>query len=308
MKMEQKPSESGQEKKRHSSPFNSHYKKRLGYLEGWLSVVINTALFVLKYWAGRRIGSVAMLADAWHTLSDLLTSAVVIVCFWISARPADEKHHFGHGRAEPIASIIIGTLLAVVGFGFLKESIARLVHHQAVNFELPAILIFLSSLFIKEALARFSIWAGNKTNSKSLIADGWHHRSDAIASGLIVAGALLGKYFWWMDGILGIGVSFLILYATYGILRSSASFLIGEAPQKDLEARINEAVLRVEPALKSLHHLHIHEYGDHIEVTAHIRLPGDTSLDEAHALATKIEAIVKEEIKAEVTIHVEPLP
>jgi cation diffusion facilitator family transporter len=306
--MEENPSKPRQEGNGNPGPFRSYSKKSLGYLEGWLSVGINIALFVLKYWAGRRIGSVAMLADAWHTLSDLLTSAVVIVCFWISARPADEKHHFGHGRAEPIASIIIGTLLAVVGFGFLKESISRLAHHQAVDFQLFAVLIFLASLFIKEALARFAIWAGRKTNSRSLIADGWHHRSDAIASGLIVAGALVGKYFWWMDGVLGIGVSLLILHATYGILRNSASYLIGEAPNKDLEARINEAIRRVDPTLNDLHHLHVHEYGDHLEITAHIRIDGVTSLDEAHALATRIEAIVRGEVKAEVTIHVEPLP
>ncbi len=100
--------------------------KTLGYLEGWLSVGLNTALFFFKYWAGTRFGSVAMVADAWHTLSDTLTSVVVIVGFFIASRPADKGHPFGHGRAEPIGAVVIAVLLAVVGVNFLQESINRL--------------------------------------------------------------------------------------------------------------------------------------------------------------------------------------
>ncbi len=285
---------------------NFKQKKSLGYLEGWLSVGLNTTLFGLKFWVGSRIGSVSMVADAWHTLSDTLTSIVLIFGFWMAARPADEKHRFGHGRAESIASVVIGTLLIVVGAAFLRESIVRLINRRAVTFETFGIVIFLVSVFIKEGLAQFSFWAGRKIDSKSLLADGWHHRSDAIASALIVIGALLGKTFWWIDGVLGIGVSVLIFYATSTIIRPAASYLLGESFTRREEKQILDAACSVHPALKSLHHLHVHNYGDHIEITAHLNLPPEMSVDEAHEIATKAEVILKEQLKAEVTIHIEP--
>lgn len=284
----------------------TYSKKFLGYTEGWFSIVINTILFALKLWAGLRIGSIAMVADAWHTISDSLTSAVVIIGFWIASKPADERHAFGHGRAECICSIIIGTLLGVVGVNFLKDSILRLTQHKSVTFELFAIIVFLISVFIKEALAQFSMWAGKRTNSKSLIADGWHHRSDAIASGLIVIGALFGKYFWWVDGILGIGVSLLILFAAYTIIRSGASALLGESPSRSLENKISETIRSADLPLDNIHHLHVHDYGEHMEITVHIQVPGDMNVDEAHSVASKVEKTLKDQFKAEITVHVEP--
>lgn len=286
--------------------FPAETSKALGFIEGWLSIGINTALFLLKLWAGLRIASVAMVADAWHTLSDSLTSAVVIFGLLLSTKPADDKHHFGHGRAEAIASLIIGTLLAVVGFNFLKDSIARLARHQAVAFELLGILIFLVSAVIKEALAQFSLWAGKKIHSRALIADAWHHRSDAVASALVAAGALIGKRIWWLDSIMGIGISLLILYATYSIMRGAISYLLGESPGEALERQIRETIRNSDERLGSVHHVHVHDYGEHREVTAHIKLPGEMSLDDAHAIASKVEKSLKKQLNLETTIHVEP--
>jgi len=283
-------------------------RKSLGYLEGWLSVGINTTLFFFKLWVGLLIGSVAMKADAWHTLSDTLTSIVVILGFWMSSRPADKKHAFGHGRAEAIGSLVIGTLLAVVGISFFKDSISRLINHRAVTFTFFAITVFVISVIIKEGLAQFSFWAGRKIHARSLIGDAWHHRSDSIASGLIVIGALFGKRFWWMDGVLGIGVSLLILYATYAIIRSAASYLIGEAPSQSLEKRIQDTIRDADLSPEPVHHLHVHHYGEHMEITAHLRLPADMNVDDAHEIATKIEKALKKEFNAETTIHIEPSP
>lgn len=281
-------------------------KKFFGYLEGWLSVAINTFLFALKFWAGARIGSIAMVADSWHTLSDSLTSLIVVVGFWLSTRPADEKHHFGHGRAESVASIVIGTILAVVGVNFLKESIDRLLLHQSARFESFAIIVFSISMVIKEGLAQFSSWAGKKVSSHSLAADAWHHRSDAIASGLIVVGAFSGEKIWWIDGAMGIGVSILILYVTYTIVRKATSYLLGESPTKSLERQISETLQSVDPDLNGVHHIHVHHYGEHLEITAHIRVPPDMNVDDAHHLVTKAESLLKERLRAEITLHMEP--
>ncbi|MCX6355610.1 MAG: cation diffusion facilitator family transporter [Candidatus Aureabacteria bacterium] len=281
-------------------------KKFWGYLEGWISVVINTALFALKFWVGCQAGSVAMIADSWHTLSDTLTSVVVIVGFWIAAKPADHQHPFGHGRAETVAAIIIGTLLAVVGADFMMQSIRRLINYQSATFSIFAIVVFLISVFFKEALAQFSFWAGRKINSSSLMADGWHHRSDAIASGLIVVGALIGGYFWWMDGVLGIGVSLLILYAAFDIIRTASSVSMGEAHSEELEQRVRDIIRTSAPAVADVHQLRMHKYGDYIELTLHLCFPPEMSVREAHALAARVKYALKDAIQADTTVHLEP--
>ncbi len=282
-------------------------KINLGYLEGWISSVLNTILFVLKLWVGMTIGSIAMIADAWHTLSDTLTSLVVIVGFWIAGKPEDKEHPFGHGRAEVIGALVIGVLLGVVGFNFIKESVLNLQHHaKPPSFTLVPILIFAISVVLKEAMAQFSFWAGRKIGSRSLIGDGWHHRSDAVASLLIVIGALLGGKLWWIDGVMGVGVSLLILWAAFDVARSSANDLMGEDVNEELAKRINDLCRETAPEIRSMHHLHLHRYGDHRELTIHVRLDGEKSLHEAHAIASSIEKALQQSLQMEATVHMEP--
>ena len=160
--------------------------KKIGYIAAWTSVVLNAILFGIKYWAGSQAHSNAMIADAWHTLSDTLTSFIVIFGFWISAKPPDKNHPYGHGRAELIAAIVIATLLAVVAFKFIYQSIERLYNPITTNYSFIVLLIFSLSIILKEAMAQFSYKVGKKLNSESLKADGWHHRSDAIITLTIV--------------------------------------------------------------------------------------------------------------------------
>ena len=281
--------------------------QRFGYTEGLLSVIINVLLFGLKYWAGVKSGSVAMIADAWHTMSDTFTSLIILVSFWIAARPADERHPFGHGRADSVGAIIIGTLLAVIGFVFLKESFMRLLNYQAAQFTLLAIIVFGISVVVKEGLAQFSLWAGKKIDSQALRADGWHHRSDAIASGLIVIGAVAGAQLWWIDGVMGIAVSALILYATYGIFKDAVSSIFGEKTDPAIEANIRNLAQNIAPSASCIHHVHVHRYGDHVELTLHCKLPPEMNLKEAHDLATTMEEAIRKELQIEPTIHIEPL-
>jgi cation diffusion facilitator family transporter len=281
-------------------------KQKLGYLEGWASIALNTLLFGVKFWAGSRVGSVSMMADAWHTLSDTLTSVVVIVGIWIMAKPPDERHPFGHARAENIAAIVIGVLLAVVGAFFGYDSIVRILARKAVSFSLLAILVFAASALLKEGLAQFAFWAGRKAGSQAVVADGWHHRSDAIASALIVVGALAGRSLWWMDGVLGVGVSLLILWAAVDIVRSSASPLLGEAVDPVTEHRVADAIRREYPGAEDVHHLHVHRYGGNVELTVHVRLPGAMTVEESHAISQRMEQRLAGELGIVATVHVEP--
>jgi len=283
------------------------YKTFIGYLEGTISIIVNTLLFGLKYWVGIKTFSIAIIADAWHTLSDSLTSLVVIIGFKVSSKPADKKHPFGHGRAEIVSSVIIGTLLAVVGFNFLVASIQRFINHQSAAYGTLAIIIFIISVIVKEGLAQFSLRAGKKIDSQSLIADGWHHRSDALVSLLVLVGIFIGRYFWWVDSIMGFAVSLVIFYTTYTILKESVSTLIGEEPTEDLKAKVRQIVTNSVSHDVKLHHLHSHKYGDNKELTFHIRLPADMRLEDAHRITEKLEKKIKEEMNIETTIHVEPI-
>lgn len=280
--------------------------RRLGYAEGIISVIVNTLLFVLKLWAGNQASSIAMTADAWHTLSDTLTSLVVILGFWISSRPKDNEHPFGHGRAELIAAVVIATLLAVVGVNFFKDSVQQIISRHSASYSVLALSVFCVSVLIKEALAQFSFWAGRKADSRSLMADGWHHRSDALASLIIVVDAIAGRYVWWIDGVLGIAVSLLILYAAYDIAKSTFNALMGERASEELSGNIVRIAQREAPALKDIHHIHIHRYGDHLEVTFHARLNGDANITDAHDLTVRLERGIKEELNADATVHIEP--
>jgi len=288
------------------TPISKEYKIFLGYLEGVISIILNTLLFGLKYWVGVNTFSIAIIADAWHTFSDSLTSLVVIIGFKISSKPADKEHPFGHGQAEVVSSVIIGTMLAIVGFNFLIASIQRFENQQSAVYNTVAIIVFVISVIVKEGLAQFSIRAGKMIDARSLIADGWHHRSDALVSLMVLAGIFVGKYFWWVDSVMGIIVSLVIFYTTYLILKESISILIGKVPAEDFKKEIEEIVADNMPQDVLLHHLHCHRYGDTKELTFHIRLPAEMKLDEAHGITDKLENKIREKMEIETTIHVEP--
>ena len=282
-------------------------KNRIARQAGWISIVINILLFGFKYWAGIASGSVAIIADAWHTLTDSITSIVVLVGIWYSSKPADREHPFGHGRAEMLAAVIIGVLLAVIGFEFLLESIQRLREREAAHYGTLAIVVTAVSVLAKEAMAQYARVAGNRSGSRALKADAWHHRSDAISSLVILAGIFLNSLAWWIDGMLGMLVSVLIFYAAYDILKDTFNSLLGEKPEKDISNSVMDICRKVLSHDAYPHHIHIHRYGNHTEMTLHIKLPKDMSLGKSHDAASHIEDAIRKQMGMEATIHMEPL-
>lgn len=280
-------------------------ENKQGIIATYSSIFLNIFLFAIKFWAGVVTGSVAIIADAWHTLSDSISSVAVLVGLKISAKPADDEHPYGHGRAEIIASLVVGILLAVIGFNFLMESIVKLRSHEEVVFGKLAIIVTIISAVVKEIMAQYSIIIGKKTKSRSMIADGWHHRSDAISSVIILVGILLGDYFWWIDGVLGICVSLLLFHTTYTILKDNISHLLGESIEDELRAEIIALATEFSEYDVEPHHFLIHHYGNHTELTFHISLPGTISLDEAHDIGTKYEELIKEKHDIEATVHID---
>ncbi|HON19501.1 MAG TPA: cation diffusion facilitator family transporter [Salinivirgaceae bacterium] len=278
-----------------------HY--RFGKTVGWISIIGNTVLFILKFWAGWVSDSVALMADAWHTLSDSVSSVILVIGIFLAQKPADKEHPFGHGRMELISSIIIGFLLGLIGIMFGYEGIEKLIQRQATVYGTVAIIATVISIVAKEAMAQVNFYFYRRTKLLSIKADGWHHRSDAISSIVILIGIFLGSTFWWIDGVLAIIVAILIIYTGYTVIRDSISPLIGENPSDELNSKISEIANSVAGYDIFVHHIHIHRYGMHTEVTFHIRLPKDLNLNEVEKMVVSIENKIKSELHMSATIR-----
>ena len=275
--------------------------------EGWLSIIGNIFLFILKYWAGIVTGSIALIADAWHTLTDSVSSVIVLVGGKISNKPADDEHPFGHGRAEHIAAIIIGVLLAIVAFDFIMSAIEKFGTKEKTVFGTVAWVVTILSILVKEGMAQYAFWAAKKADSSILKADGWHHRTDALSSVVILIGIAVGKYFWWTDAVLGFIVAIMIGWASFEILSKEIKSLLGERPSDELLLLIRETAQTACKTPLHLHHIHLHNYGNHTEMSCHIKLPPEMPLKEAHEICSKVEDAIQNEFGYISTIHPEPI-
>ncbi|MDR0496521.1 MAG: cation diffusion facilitator family transporter [Treponema sp.] len=279
--------------------------------EGVVSVVVNAVLFGVKFWAGFVTGSLAIMADAWHTLSDSLTSVFVIITVKLSSKKADKEHPFGHGRWEPISSVFMAVVLGIIAYEFVKNSITRLSNRESVEYGTLAIAVTIASIVAKELMAQYAFYIGRKTNNSVVKADGWHHRSDALSSIVVLAGIIFSLFFgdkvWWIDSILGILVALALFYATIKILKEAITVLLGEEPDKELEENITTYIKAIYRDDLQLHHLHIHNYISQKELTMHIKLDKNLSIERGHQIATEIENMINADFGIIATIHVEPL-
>lgn len=282
-------------------------KHNYAYKEGIISIIINTFLFVIKLWAGKVSFSAALIADAWHTLSDSISSFVVIWGSWLSRKPADERHPFGHGRAELIAALLVGAFLAFIGYEFLLEGVDRLVAKEQATFGTIAIVVTIVSILMKELLAQYALYAYRKSGMTSIKADAWHHRSDALSSVVVLFGIVLGRFFWWIDGVLSIVIALMLFYAAYKVIVDGADHLLGVEPDEDVLKTLSDICQKVLGSDQTLHHIHQHNYGTHSELTFHIKLDGKTLLDDCHVVSSDIEQSVKKQLKMEATVHIDPI-
>jgi cation diffusion facilitator family transporter len=282
-------------------------RKFIGYLEAWISILGNLILFIIKFLFGTSLNSISLIAEAFHSLSDVLTSIVVLLGFKMGDKPPDKEHPYGHGRLEQIATIIIAIMLLIVSYDLIKDSLKRILSPQKVSFNYLVLIFMILSALFKEWMARFSIYLGKKINSSTLIADAWHHRSDAIASILVGIGLIfvnLNLYF--LDGILGIGVSLLLAWIGIELLKSSSSFLIGEAPNEELLKNIEQIVLST-PGVLNMHDLMIHDYQNNKIISLHVEIDENLSAKDAHKIALEVQDKLKKKIEnSNISVHIDP--
>jgi cation diffusion facilitator family transporter len=235
----------------------------------------------------------------------------IIFAAKLSSKKADREHPFGHGRWEHISSIFVAVFLGIVAFDYFEKSVTRFKNREAVEYGTLAIVVTVISIVVKELLAQFAFYYGRKTDNAVVKADGWHHRSDALSSVIVLAGIIVsfaaGEKFWWIDSALGILVALAIFYATFKILNEAVTKLLGEEPDDGLVREITERVKAVYHDDLQLHHFHIHNYVLHKELTLHIKLDKNMTIEKSHKIATEIEKMIETDFGIIATIHTEPL-
>ncbi len=282
------------------------YRMAAGILEAWTSIIGNVVLFGVKLTAGIMISSISVVADAFHTLSDVLSSLVVMIGFRLAGKGPDKEHPYGHGRMETIATLIISILLIITGAEFVKSSVERWLHPVTVGGGWWVAALLIVSAVFKEWMARFAFSLGEDIHSSTLKADAWHHRSDAIAAVLVAVGNLAAvRGFFWVDPLLGIAVSILIMYTGWELARSSGNRLIGVSPSDEVIEKIHRCAKSVE-AVEDIHDVQVHDYGYHREISLHVEVDQSLSLVNAHEVADRVEKELGGLLQAEVVVHVDP--
>ena len=270
--------------------------------------VVNFLLLLFKFFAGIMGHSAAMLADAVHSLSDFVTDIIVIVFVRISSKPEDEGHDYGHGKYETLATAIIGIILLGVA-----SSIYRFLHGGSLQEPgMLALIAALVSVAFKEALYRYTVFKGKRLNSQAVVANAWHHRSDALSSigtAIGIGGAiLLGNHWRVLDPIAAVVVSFFIMKVAVKLLIPCVDELLEKSLPADVENEIQKIILSF-PGVSSPHHLRTRRIGNYYAIEVHVRMDGKITLEEAHRTATAIENTLKEQFGkgTHVGIHVEPV-
>ena len=281
-----------------------------------LGMFVNILLFAFKLVAGIVGRSGAMIADAVHSASDFATDIVVLVFVRISAKPRDNDHAWGHGKYETLASLIIGVALFAVGAEILIDS-AEKITAVASGEVLPrpgmiALIAAAVSIVVKEALYQWTVRVGRQIDSPSVVANAWHHRSDALSS----VGALLGigaAYFlgdkWHIaDPIAAIVVAALIIKVAVDLCRTALAELLEKSLPQDVEKEILSIISAI-PNVYKPHNLRTRRIGADIAIEVHIRVDGEMSVHASHEISREIERALRARFgeRTAVAIHIEPL-
>ena len=291
-------------------------RKRRIYRVTLVGFAVNLVLSLAKLAAGVFGRSGAMVADAVHSFSDLATDVVVIVFARISAKPRDDGHDYGHGKYETLATILISMALGVVGVGILVNSIGA-VRSVLDGGVLPrpglvALVAAVLSIAAKEILYRYTVREGRAIDSPSVVANAWHHRSDALSSlGTLVGigcAYFLGDKWRIADPIAALIVAVFIFKVAFDLIRTG----VGELLEKSLPEETEREILRIvtlDPAVREPHNLRTRRIGAAIAIEIHIRVDGAMTVARSHALTVGIERRLRERFGEETmnAVPVEPL-
>lgn len=290
-------------------------RSQLIYRVTWVGFFANLLLSVAKLIAGVIGKSGAMLADGIHSLSDLITDVVVLAFVKVSSKPRDEDHNYGHGKYETLATILIGIALFFVAVGVVYNSIKAIINIVNGNMlTQPGVIALVAaaiSIIVKECLFQYTKHIGVKVDSPAIIANAWHHRSDAFSSiGTLlgVGGAyFLGNKWCILDPIAAVIVGLLICKVSYDLIKPGIGEILERSLPKELEDKLCAIVLS-NKKFSDIHNIKTRRIGSGIAVEMHVRVPGSMTVEESHSATVDVEQKIREAFgeQTQVILHVEP--
>ncbi len=275
-----------------------------------VGVLVNTLLILLKLITGIFGNSQALIADAVHSISDLFTDAVVLIGIRISQKPPDKTHHFGHARIETLASFIVGMALIGTALYLGIEASLTIYRHNEYH---PTILALFGagvSIVLKETLYHYTIRTGRRIKSQLIVANAWHHRSDALSSVAVfigVAGTQINPSWHILDTFAALLVSFFIVKVGLEILRDALREFTDTAPKPEIIGKIQQCALSVN-GVAGTHDLRIRTSGGQYQMEIHIVVDGQLTVLEGHKIAKTVEGCLVKDVGNfdRITIHVDP--
>lgn len=283
-------------------------RTRYGVVASTVGIICNVLLFAGKFLAGVVMHSIAVTADAFNNLSDAASSIISFVGMKMASKPADKNHPFGHGRIEYIAAFIVAFLVIEVGFTFFKSSIQKIMHPEAIAFEPVPFIILGISVLVKIWLGMFNKKLGGKINSKVLEATAADCIGDVAVTAATMAAILVGLFFKInIDGIAGLLVSLVVMWAGINIAKDTLEPLIGEAIDPELCEQIVSMVEGYDGILGT-HDLIVHNYGPNKSMASvHAEVPRDVDIETSHEIIDRIEREVSKKLGIFLVIHMDPV-
>lgn len=279
-----------------------------GMLSGGISILVAIILFGVKLILGMISGSISVIADAFHLLSHLANSIILVISFWITSRPATERTPFGHGRMEHVAPLIMSVFLFVSGIQIGERSVHQILDPHPIHFwpALPWILFI--TILVKEWLGQFVLFLGKRVDSSAILTNAFHHRIEAVISLSVIGGLVAGKNFHLpeIDGFIGILVSVWLLYLGYSHGKEAIIPILGKAPSKDMTTQIKK-IARSVNGVEDVHEIIIHDYGSIYLISLHIEIPEKFSPAEMHEITEQCEGKLRNTFGGEVVCHTDPL-
>lgn len=273
-----------------------------------LTIVLNIFLLVIKVIAGLISNSTALIADGLHSASDVITSVGVIFGMAMARKPRDEEHHYGHEKIETITTFLLSIILIYVGVKIGYSALMSTIQRKQVYFSYFALFAAFISIVIKEIQYQVTFRVGTREQSMALIADAWHHRSDALSSIASFIGVLGAKYgIYILDSLAGIAVSIIVIKVGIEIFIDCFQQLIDVSIHIDKIDSLKEIIMK-ETSVKHIVDIRSRKHGSMVFMDINICVDPNISVDEGHHIAVKVENIVRREIKdiKDVIVHVNP--
>jgi len=291
-------------------PVGNDVREKYAVHAGVLGIVVNLLLFASKLVVGLVANSIAVISDAFNNLTDLGSAVVAVLGAKISSAPPDKEHPYGHGRAEYVAALIVSFIIFSVGFELLQSSAGKVLHPEPVELSAAAVGTLCLSILLKLWLFRYNRRVGDSIDSSLNRAVAADSLNDALATAAVLIGALIGQAVGShvIDGLLGVGMSLLIMYTGFSTAKESANLLVGVSADPGLVARISALVMQGK-GIRGMHDLRIHDYGPgRIMASVHAEVDENASFVEVHDEIDAIERRIEAELGVKMVIHMDPVP